>query len=57
MGLAPFAAAAQNNGPLPTATAVIDKVIERAHWVEKHKPALQYTYRQQVLVEKLNDDG
>lgn len=50
-------AAAQNNTPLPNATEVIDKVVARARWVLEHRPALQYTYRQQVLVEKLDDEG
>lgn len=50
-------AAAQNNRPLPTAAEVMDKVIERARWVEEHKPALQYTYRQTMVIDKLNDDG
>ncbi len=56
-GLLPLAAAAQNGERLPTATEVMDKVIERARWVQEHRPALQYTYRQQVLVEKMDGDG
>jgi hypothetical protein len=55
--LGPPAAAAQNGEPLPTAAVVMEKVIERARWVQEHRPALQYTYRQQVLVEKMDGDG
>ena len=50
-------ATAQNNNALPTAAEVMDKVIERARWVQENKPALQYTYHQQVLVEKLDGQG
>lgn len=49
--------AAQNHQPLPTAAEVMDKVIERARWVEENKPALRYSYRQHTAIEKLNDDG
>ena len=55
--LLPLAAAAQNGERLPTAAEVMDKVIERARWVQEHRPALQYTYNQHVLVEKLDGDG
>lgn len=57
IGLAPLVSPAQNAERLPTATEVMDKVIERARWVQEHRPALQYTYRQQVLVEKMDGDG
>jgi len=57
MCLAPLAVAAQNVGRLPTAAEVMDKVIERARWVQENRPALQYTYNQQVLVEKLDGEG
>ena len=57
IGLTPLVSPAQNAERLPTATEVMDKVIERARWVQEHRPALQYTYRQQVLVEKMDGDG
>jgi len=56
-GLLPLAVAAQNGERLPTAAEVMDKVIELARWVQEHRPALHYTYRQQVLVEKMDGDG
>ena len=55
--LLPPTAAAQNVERLPTAAEVMDRVIERARWVQEHRPALQYTYHQQVLVEKLDGEG
>lgn len=50
------AALAQEN-PLPTAREIMDRVVERARWVQEHKPALRYAYAQHLTIEKLDDAG
>ena len=53
----PGPALAQSATGLPTAREIIDKVVERARWVQKNRPALQYSYTQRLTIEKLEDNG
>lgn len=55
--VSPGIGAAQNATGLPTAKEIIDKVVERARWVEQNRPALQYSYTQHLTIEKLDDNN
>ena len=42
---------------LPSAQEIMDRVVERARWIDQHRPALRYNFMQETVIERLEDDG